>query len=120
MPFIVTRKDTGGFVKALIQLPPGKTVLAYGDMMSHNEYLKIWAKHNGVQARFRQITVDDCDKAAPGGFGREAGESWTYFEEFGYAGGEDVIHPKDVSISVHNSRVSSTNIGVAWSSCIHN
>ncbi|KAI9737477.1 MAG: hypothetical protein M1834_009632 [Cirrosporium novae-zelandiae] len=102
LPFIVTHKDTGPLVKALItQLPPGKNLLAYSEMMTYDEYIALWAKVVGVTARGKQCTIEEYDRMIPGGVGRETGESASYATEFGYDGGDpEVTKTKDVSVTV--------------------
>ena len=100
MPMIDTRKDTGNFVLALIKLSPGKNLLAYGTIISWKDYMTLWAKIlNLPGGSYKQVTIDEVDKIAPGGLGREIGEGWAAQGEFGYDGGDPtVLHPKDVSI----------------------
>ena len=99
-PMIDTRKDTGHFVRALIQLPPGKNLLAYGSMISWKDYMTLWAKTLKLPGgHYKQLTIAEMEQIAPGGLGREVGEGWMAQGEFGYDGGDPtVIHPGDVSI----------------------
>ena len=99
-PMIDTRKDTGHFVRALIQLPPGKNLLAYGSMISWKDYMTLWAKTLKLPGgRYKQLTIAEMEQIAPGGLGREVGEGWMAQGEFGYDGGDPtVVHPGDVSI----------------------
>ena len=49
---------------------------------------------------YKQLTIEDVEKFAPGGLGRELGEGWAFQGEYGYTGGDPtVIHAKDVSFS---------------------
>ncbi|RDW73589.1 hypothetical protein BP5796_07031 [Coleophoma crateriformis] len=86
---IVQPADTGEFVKALIKLPPGTELLAYGELMTMTEYMNLWSKATGVRATLVCATVDDHDKLLPG-WGREIGETYAYMQEFGYWGGKNV------------------------------
>lgn len=98
-PTIVTKKDTGPFVKTLVDLPPGKTLLAYSSLTSPNEFIDIWTRLNGVTAHTRQLSLAELEKASPDA-GREIGESSIFAAEFGFDGGDpSVIHPKDVSFT---------------------
>lgn len=100
-PHIVTGKDTGPFVKALVQLPPGKNILAYGSMTSPNEFMKIWCEMNNARGHTRQLSLDEMEKTSPDA-GREIGESSLYAAEFGFDGGDpSVLHPRDVSFERH-------------------
>lgn len=102
MPMIDTRRDTGYFVRALVQTLPGKNLLAYGSMISWKDYMTLWAEILKLSGGYyKQLTIDDFDKIAPGGLGREVAEGWAYQGEFGYDGGDpSIVHPKDVSTSV--------------------
>ncbi len=101
-PFVVP-SDTGNFVKALSQLPPGKHLLGFGDLLTWTEYVKLWSKITGFPAAFEKSTVADMVKIAPGGRGEEIGETFAYMQDFGYWGGDpSVIFPKDVSLSFDN------------------
>lgn len=103
MPMIDTRRDTGYFVRALVQSPPGKNVLAYGSLISWKDYMTLWAQILEVPGgHYRQVPVELFDSRVPGGLGREVGEGGAYQGEFGYDGGDpSIIHPKDVSGSLH-------------------
>ena len=104
---IDARKDTGSFVRALVQTSPGKNVLAYGSMISWKEYMALWAKTLKVPGGYyKQLTVDEARKIAPGDLGREAAEGWAYQGEFGYDGGDPtIVHAKDVSRNAQCLRV---------------
>lgn len=99
MPMIETRKDTGYFVRALIKLPPGKNVLAYGSLISFKDFMELWVKILKVPGgSYKQLSIEDVDRILPGGMGREVGEGWEYMGEFGYDGGDPtIVHAKDVS-----------------------
>ena len=52
-----------------------------------------------MEIKYRQINMEDMERIAPGGFGREVGESGLFVEEFGWTGGEEgILSPKDVSV----------------------
>jgi hypothetical protein len=96
-PYMVVKKDTGEFVKALIELPPGQKILGYSAMMSHNEFAQIFGEVNGVKAKVVKNTVEDIEKVF-GPVGRAAGDSFLYVEELGFDGSDPTAtHPKDVS-----------------------
>ncbi|KAI9717640.1 MAG: hypothetical protein M1812_004585 [Candelaria pacifica] len=101
VPMVVTRKDTGYFVRALIQLPPGKTLLGYGMMISPKEYLKLWTEIHGVRnGGFRELTIKEAEDLEGGGpTAREAVESYAFTLEFGWDGGDpDVLRPEDLGV----------------------
>ena len=98
IPMIVTQKDTGAFVKTLVELPPGVNVLGYGSFMGWEEYMKLWCSMLGVRGRFKQIPVSEYVKDLPEHLQKELSESYAYHAEFGWHGGDpDVVHPKQVS-----------------------
>ncbi|CZR55932.1 related to nitrogen metabolic regulation protein nmr [Phialocephala subalpina] len=99
VPFIVP-SDAGLFVKALSKLPPGKNIIAYGDLMPWKDLVALWTKITGFPAAFEHATVEDHDKLAPGGYGLEIGEMYAYMQEFGYWGKDDesVIFAKDLDV----------------------
>jgi hypothetical protein len=96
LPFIDTRKDTGLFVRALVESPPGKTLLAYTALLSFKEVAKLWSQATGQPAKHRQVTMEEVKKQFP--TEGEETNSVMYAAEFGYAGGDpSVIQPKDLS-----------------------
>ena len=99
MPHVLPRKDTGYFVRALIQSAPGKNLLGAGTMISWADFLKLWCDIQGKPyGGYDNVSVEDVDKAMPGGLGRELAEMFAYASEFGYDGSDpSIIHPKDVS-----------------------
>ena len=105
MPMLDSRRDTGHFVRALVQLPPGKNLLAYGSMISWSAYMALWAKTLGLPGgSYRQLTTEEViEVAGDPDLGREVAEGWKYQGEFGYDGGDpSVVHPKDVSLQFNS------------------
>lgn len=102
IPLVDASKDTGYFVRALVQTAPGKTLLGAGSFISWREYTKLWAKSQGVHCAYQQSTMADIEAALPEGFppgfALAAGESTAYLDEFGYDGGDpDILRPDEVS-----------------------
>jgi len=97
IPLIVPT-DAGNFVEALTKVPPGKNVLAFGDLLLWSDYVKLWSKVTEVPAAFEHSTVATMDRLAPGGYGEDIGEMYAYAQNFGYWGGDpSVAFAKDVS-----------------------
>jgi NmrA-like family len=97
-PYISAEVDTGVFVRALVaEVPAGKNLLAYREMLSVEEFLSLWSTLNNVPARYVEIPFEEYIKA--GNDAREAAETGTYVTEFGYEGREDptVVYPQNVS-----------------------
>lgn len=90
VPFVVPQ-EAGTFASALLCLPVGTSLLAYGDRISWKEYVKLWSKITGVAATLEKVTVVDHAKLLPGGFGEEIGEMYGYMQDFGYDGSDPKV-----------------------------
>ena len=101
-PFVDTR-DTGTFVELLVRSPAGQDLLGVSEMGTYDTFLKILAEVTGKPCEYREISTEEADKAAPGGLGREVGESTAVSAEFGW--GKHLVMPKDVSAH-HKARMS--------------
>ncbi|ORY07001.1 hypothetical protein BCR34DRAFT_570901 [Clohesyomyces aquaticus] len=98
VPHLDARKDTGPFVKALLLLPAGKTVMAASEWCTWPDWIKTWGEVVGVpDCSYKQVTVGDLDKWYPGGIGKEIGEMYEYSNDPGYDGGEpEVLRTADL------------------------
>lgn len=97
MPFIVTERDTGAFVKALVDLPAGKDLLGVSEWMTFPEWVEVWGRVLGVKVGFRQISKEKMFEGVPAPMAQEIGDGFDYIEEFGFAGGDpDVLDPHQV------------------------
>jgi hypothetical protein len=85
-------------VDLLVKSPPKQDLLGVSEMSTYIDYMKIWSEATGVPSEVREVTVEEADKAAPGGVGREAAESTATSAEFGW--GKDLVMPRNVSISL--------------------
>ncbi|KAH7316939.1 hypothetical protein B0I35DRAFT_451737 [Stachybotrys elegans] len=103
---LVVPSDTGKFVKALVQLPPGKSVIAFGDRLTWADYVKLWSRITGVPATFAKATVEEHSALAPGGYGEEMAEMYAYAMDFGYDGGDpSVMSAEQLGIDVPVTRM---------------
>lgn len=94
---LIDPADTGIFVRALLQVPAGKHLLAFGDRITWSKYVEIWSNITGIKASLEHVEVADQDNIFPGGYGEEIGEMYAYAKEFGYDGGDpSVIYPENV------------------------
>lgn len=105
-PFVVTHKDTGNFVRALVDLPPQKHIFGVSEEMTWPDWTKLWGDLLGVQARYQQVSKEEFFKDAPGPLGEELGETYDFIAEFGYTGGDpevitvqQVINPLNTSLA---------------------
>ena len=68
-------------------------------MLSWNDLGKLWCEVNKVPfGGYDEIPMQVFEKHVPiPEFGKEIGEMFLFFDEFGYTGGEEgVVHVKDV------------------------
>jgi hypothetical protein len=97
-PFVDTHRDTGSFVKALVDLPPGKDLLGVSQSMTWLEWMKLWGNILGVKAGFKKVSGDEFFKNVPEPLKKELWDTYDYVEEFGYTGGDpEVLTPEQVS-----------------------
>lgn len=94
-PFFVPN-DTGLFVDLLVRSLPKQDLLGVSETASYETYVKVWSEVTGVPGEAQEVTIEQSDKAAPGGLGREAAESSSTSAEFGW--GDHLVSPKDVSV----------------------
>lgn len=86
-------------MKALVESPPGISLLGYGSMMGWEEFAEVWGRLLGVKAIFKQIPEHEYLVGVPEDVAREVREGHLYQAEFGWDGGDpSIVHPKDVSI----------------------
>ena len=93
---LVVPSDTGIFVDLLVRSPPKQDLLGVSEFANYETYMKIWTEVTGVTSEVEEVTVEQVDKAVPGGLGRESAESTATSAEFGW--GKDLVLPKDVSL----------------------
>ncbi|KAG0652065.1 hypothetical protein D0Z07_1192 [Hyphodiscus hymeniophilus] len=93
-PFVNTR-DTGAFVELLVNSPPCQDLLGVSEMGSYNTFMELLTEVSGKSCISQEISVEDADKALPGGLGREVGESTATSAEFGW--GKHLVMPKDLN-----------------------
>ncbi|KAK5724566.1 hypothetical protein LTR15_004612 [Elasticomyces elasticus] len=100
VPFVVP-DDAGHYVYALIQLPIGTNLLAFGGMVTWTEYVKLWTKATGMPAVLEKVTIEEHAKLVPGGFGEEMAHMYGYMVDFGYHGGDpSVTFTSDIKIDL--------------------
>ncbi|KAF2705914.1 NAD(P)-binding protein [Pleomassaria siparia CBS 279.74] len=99
IPMIWVERDTGTFVKALVEAEPGKTLLGYGSLIGWREYMETWGRIVGVEAKFEQIKPEEYLKEWPENLAREVREGHLFHGEFGWHGGDpEVLHPNHFGI----------------------
>ncbi|KAG2176079.1 hypothetical protein INT44_000558 [Umbelopsis vinacea] len=119
-PWVNTRDDTGKFVRALVQLEPGKDLLGVSQMVTYGDYLKTWGEVNGVPTRFNHLSAEELSKTLPESAVKEIQGSIAFNEEFGWDGGEPgVLRPSDVKLEEPLSNIKDWIKAQDWSSIIH-
>jgi phage/plasmid-associated DNA primase len=96
-PHIHPRKDTGPFARAMLKLPPTSTLMAASEWRTWSSYIAQFGEVTGVKTSFLQNTVQDMDEHLPGGMGREIGEMYEMWSDWGYeAGTKEVMNTEDL------------------------
>lgn len=116
-PWVAADHESGAITRALVQLPAGKNVIAYRELLTWDEFVQLWGRTLGVQAK-----VEYGPLVAPEDIKQELEETWQYAEEFGYWAYEDksVIHPKDLDAKLELGTVEDWIKAQDWSSVLTN
>ncbi|KAF2240370.1 NAD(P)-binding protein [Trematosphaeria pertusa] len=89
--------DTGPFVYAVAQMPPGKTYMACGTICSWTDFSATWSRVTGVPASYKQVTREEMMEAVPDRMlAEETTDMFEYTSELGYAGGAEVLLAEDL------------------------
>lgn len=98
VPHLDVNKDTGYYVRALAQLPAGKTAMAAGEWCSWSEWIRKWAKAMEIEkssASYEQVSVEKMAEDM-GAFGTEVAEMYEYSTWPGYDGGRAMLKGEDL------------------------
>jgi hypothetical protein len=96
IPHLDVNADTGNFVYAVHQMPPGKDYMA-GEYLTWPEFAATWAKVTGATVRYREVTFDEMVDSIPDrDLGVEVALMFAYSSEPGYDGGMDVLKAEDL------------------------
>jgi hypothetical protein len=119
VPFVVTSKDTGEFVKALVQAPPGKHMLGVSEQIGWEEWTKIWGETLGVRARYERVSMEEYLNGLPENLSREVGESVSFCSEFGWSGGDpEIMNPKEIAPDIQLTTIAEYFKSEDWSSIL--
>ena len=92
IPHLDVNTDTGPFVYAVSQMPPGKAYIAEGTRCPWPEFLATWGDVNGVRTKYQELTLEEFIQASPDKeFGAEVGDMFVYSSDPGYDGGDSSI-----------------------------
>jgi len=97
IPHIDVVNDTGNFVYAVSQMPPGKAYMAAGSIVGFGEYIRLFGEHNNVPVSYKQVTFEEMvadseDEAT----GIEVANMYLYADEPGYDGGMELLTAEDL------------------------
>lgn len=97
MPHLDVNADTGNFVYAVYQMPPGKHYMAMGSYCSWRKFMKVWGELTGVPTSYKQVTIDEMAAEAPDrDLGIEVAHMFSYSTDPGYDGGMDLLTAEDI------------------------
>ncbi|KAF2096457.1 putative hscarg dehydrogenase [Rhizodiscina lignyota] len=117
IPWVATERDTGAFVKALVEMPAGKQIIGVSEYMTWPEWTKLWGRVLGVEAKFVQLPMDQFLSDVPEVLKRELYESFAFNAEFGWTGGDpDVLKPTDLPVKIPLTSVEDYIRSEDWSS----
>ncbi|KUL87628.1 hypothetical protein ZTR_05856 [Talaromyces verruculosus] len=95
-PFVVPRNDTGHFVRALVMLPPGKLLLGYGSLPSHEEYVRLWTQVLKVgDIKIKHVTINEAATFEGGPHALELAEQIASVLQLDLSS-EYILHPSQV------------------------
>ncbi|GME51172.1 NAD(P)-binding protein [Neofusicoccum parvum] len=106
LPFVWTRRDVGVVVRRLVEeVEAGKSALAYSEFISWREFMAKFSKVLGVELGgdegIETLSFQELKDVTHGdeNIKNEVAESFAYFEEFGYDGGDpEVLYAKDIGV----------------------
>ncbi|KAL2182150.1 uncharacterized protein P884DRAFT_235665 [Thermothelomyces heterothallicus CBS 202.75] len=98
VPHLDVNADTGSFVYAVHQMPPGGAYMAAGEYISWREFAAAWARVTGAAIRYREISVAEMvDHLIPDpDLGLEVALMFAYSSEPGYDGGMPLLRAEDL------------------------
>ncbi|KAK1061312.1 hypothetical protein LTR74_011196 [Friedmanniomyces endolithicus] len=120
IPFIVTHKDTGAFVKALVvDLPAGKHILGVSESMTWPAWTKLWAEVVGVQATFERVSEAEFWAGLPKAFTDVLAPDFAFVDEFGYTGGDpEVMTAEKLGVEIPVTSMEAYLRSEDWSSVL--
>ncbi|KAK4120236.1 NAD(P)-binding protein [Parathielavia appendiculata] len=96
IPHLDVNADTGNFVYAVHQRPPGKHYMA-GEYLSWAEFAKTWARITGASIRYKEVSFDDMvNEVGDRDLGVEVALMFLYSSDPGYDGGMDLLKAEDL------------------------
>ncbi|KAK0865502.1 hypothetical protein LTS02_005304 [Friedmanniomyces endolithicus] len=94
-PWIDVERDTGAFVKALLDAPGGTQVVGASEYLNGSEYFKLLCDHLGAKGTYTEVPFDSMVSDDPTGFKLEIAQVYAFVNEFGYDGGDPEVVTAD-------------------------
>ncbi|KAL5315173.1 hypothetical protein ACEPPN_017824 [Leptodophora sp. 'Broadleaf-Isolate-01'] len=117
--FVVAEKDTGEFVKALVELPPGSDFLGVSEAMTMPKFIEIWGRIHGVKVGYEQVSYEEFFEGVPPAMREELGDSFKFIEEFGHCGGDPaVMRPEQLENKLQLTSMEEYIKNEDWSSAL--
>lgn len=98
VPFVVTHKDTGIFVKYMFDEPAGTQIFGSSQTMTFPERIEIWGRVPVVKGTYMELSSKNVLKLALEPVSGEPEEGFELIQELDYCGRDpEVINIEDVS-----------------------
>ncbi|PNP74146.1 hypothetical protein FNYG_12520 [Fusarium nygamai] len=99
IPLISHDQDSGPFVRALIQNPPGKSVIGYRAWITAREFVRIFSKVTGYETELLHIAPGEFSFDCKEGLRAELQDNFAFANEIGLHGGDDspAVHPNELN-----------------------
>ncbi|KAI8408006.1 hypothetical protein FOFC_10937 [Fusarium oxysporum] len=100
VPLISHDQDSGPFVRALIQNPPGKSVVGYRAWITPREFVRIFSKVTGYNTELLHIPPGEFTFDCKGELRAELQDNFAFANEIGLHGGDDspAAHPNELRL----------------------
>lgn len=96
IPHLDVNADTGNFVYAVHQMPPGKAYMA-AEYATWPEFAAAWTRVTGRPLAYREVGFDEMVAATPDhDCGVEVALMFAYSSDPGYDGGMDLLKAEDL------------------------
>ena len=98
IPMADLEADMGKWANALIEAPPGITLVGSTEQITWAEWLLLWAERNGVTARYRRTSPAEYSGRVEG-ISDAFAEEFQFVEQYGFVGGDpQVVYPNEVFV----------------------
>lgn len=102
VPFVHPPHDCGYYTRALLDAPPGTTMLGHSGRHTIEYFCALLSKKAGVSVQAKYVTAADVRSMFPGDIGREIAASVEYSQRWRYEGvGDDNLkEPAELGVDV--------------------